>query len=218
VVLLAAVTIALLPEAKEAGKERMVSVEVSPVNVGTTVVLPPEPPVSTPAPVVVIPAPVPLAAASAPIAVVKSAPAQASPSPVPAPVAVPVPSTPVVAKPTVAPVVTPAPVVVPAVAPAAVKSMQPASAPVAANASLAKPTREVVSFTAKGETWVEVTEISGKVLVRRHLNAGETVGVSGVPPLAVVVGRADQTEVTVRGQKFDHIAKSAGNVARFEVK
>jgi cytoskeleton protein RodZ len=103
-------------------------------------------------------------------------------------------------------------------APAAAKPMTPASAPVAANANLAKPTREVLSFTAKGETWVEVTETSGKVLVRRHLNTGETVGVYGVPPLAVVVGRADQTEVTVRGQKFDHIAKSAGNVARFEVK
>jgi cytoskeleton protein RodZ len=222
VVLLAAVTIALLPDAKEAGKERMVSVEVSPVNVGTTVVLPPETSVSSSVPVVVAPVPVaapapaaptPVPAASTPVAVTKPAPVQVSPNPAPA-----APTAPVVTKSTVAPVVSPVTAVVPVAAPAAAKPMTPASAPVPANANLAKPTREVLSFTAKGETWVEVTETSGKVLVRRHLNAGETVGVYGVPPLAVVVGRADQTEVTVRGQKFDHIAKSAGNVARFEVK
>jgi cytoskeleton protein RodZ len=92
VVLLAAVTIALLPEAKEAGKERIVSVEVSPVNVGTTVVLPPEIPVSSPAPVVVTPAPVPIVVASAPVAAAKPAPVQAAPNPVPAPAPAPAPA------------------------------------------------------------------------------------------------------------------------------
>jgi cytoskeleton protein RodZ len=51
------------------------------------------------------------------------------------------------------------------------------------------------------------------------LSQGETAGASGALPLSVIVGRADVTEVEVRGKPFSLDAvTSKDNVARFEVK
>jgi cytoskeleton protein RodZ len=76
----------------------------------------------------------------------------------------------------------------------------------------------IIVFNAKGESWVEVTDAKGVVVLRRTLTAGEAVGASGALPLAAVVGRADATQVQVRGRLFDLSAVSRDNVARFEVK
>ena len=75
-----------------------------------------------------------------------------------------------------------------------------------------------MTFYAKGESWVEVTDAKGTVVLRRTLTAGEVAGASGVLPLAAVVGKADLTQVQVRGQAFDLNAVARDNVARFEVK
>lgn len=77
---------------------------------------------------------------------------------------------------------------------------------------------DIVTFRAKGESWVEVTDAKGSVLLRRTLTAGERAGASGALPLAAVVGRADAVQVQVRGQALDLIAVARDNVARFEVK
>lgn len=76
----------------------------------------------------------------------------------------------------------------------------------------------IIVFKAKGESWVEVTDAKGVVVMRRTLAAGEEVGASGVLPLATVVGRVDATQVQVRGKPFDLGPVSRDNVARFEVK
>lgn len=76
----------------------------------------------------------------------------------------------------------------------------------------------IVTFMAKGESWVEVTDAKGVVVLRRTLTAGEVAGASGVLPMAAVVGRADATQVQVRGKAFDLNAVARDNVARFEVK
>jgi len=76
----------------------------------------------------------------------------------------------------------------------------------------------IVTFSAKGESWVEVTDARGTVVLRRTLTAGEVAGASGVLPLAAVVGKADLTQVQVRGKAFDLNAVARDNVARFEVK
>ncbi|SFU28617.1 cytoskeleton protein RodZ [Polaromonas sp. YR568] len=76
----------------------------------------------------------------------------------------------------------------------------------------------IVTFQAKGESWVEVTDAKGTVVLRRTLTAGEVAAASGVLPLAAVVGRADATQVQVRGKAFDLNAVARDNVARFEVK
>jgi cytoskeleton protein RodZ len=79
-------------------------------------------------------------------------------------------------------------------------------------------TSGIVVFKAQALAWVEVVDAGGVVQVRRNMAAGETVGVSGVLPLSVVVGRSDTTQVQVRGQAFDLLSIARDNVARFEVK
>ncbi len=76
----------------------------------------------------------------------------------------------------------------------------------------------LVVLRAKGTSWVEVTDGNGVIQVRKTLAAGEAVGASGVLPLSVVVGRADNTEVQVRGKDYDLSRIVKDNVARFEVK
>ncbi len=73
-------------------------------------------------------------------------------------------------------------------------------------------------FRVRGSSWVEVIDATGVVQLRRMLRQGETVGVSGLAPLSVVVGRADLTEVQAYGKPFDLSAIARDNVARFEVK
>lgn len=76
----------------------------------------------------------------------------------------------------------------------------------------------IVVFKARGESWVEVTDARGEVALRRTLARGETVGASGALPLNVVIGRANVTDVLVRGKTFDSSSVAKDNVARFEVK
>lgn len=94
------------------------------------------------------------------------------------------------------------------------------SAPVAAPEPVASAAGDVLVLTAaRGESWITVSEAGGKVLLRRLVASGETVRLSGSLPLSVVVGRASNVDVLVRGKAFDlaPLARSGG-VARFEVK
>lgn len=107
----------------------------------------------------------------------------------------------------------PAPVVAATVLP-------PAGASSAMNAPV-KPkvsTTGIIVFTTRGESWVEVTDARGAIQISRMIGVGDVVGVSGALPLSVVVGRADVTDVQVRGKPFSLDAVSKGNVAHFEVK
>lgn len=76
----------------------------------------------------------------------------------------------------------------------------------------------VLVFKARGESWIQVREATGAVVLKRNLVPNETISVSGTLPLAVVIGRADATEVFVRGKPFELGPVSRENVARFEVK
>jgi cytoskeleton protein RodZ len=76
----------------------------------------------------------------------------------------------------------------------------------------------VIVFSTKGPSWIQVTDARGTVALKKELAAGETVGVSGVLPLNVVVGRVDVTTVEVRGKLKDLAPLAQNNVARFEVK
>lgn len=79
-------------------------------------------------------------------------------------------------------------------------------------------TSGLVVLKAKGTSWVEVTDGSGVVQVRKTLEAGEAISASGTLPLSVVVGRVDNTEVQVRGKGYDLSRIAKDNVAKFEVK
>lgn len=76
----------------------------------------------------------------------------------------------------------------------------------------------VVVFKARGSTWVEVVDAAGSIQLRKTLAEGDTVGISGALPLAVVIGRADLIAVEVRGKVMDLAPFSKNNIARFEVK
>jgi cytoskeleton protein RodZ len=85
----------------------------------------------------------------------------------------------------------------------------------AANPSL--PVDSIVVFRASAETWVEVKNATGNTVFKKLLIAGEAAGASGALPLTVIVGRADVTQVEVRGKPLDLTAIAKSNVARFEV-
>ena len=87
-----------------------------------------------------------------------------------------------------------------------------------ANAAVTDLAAGIVVFRASGVSWVEVTDARGQVVLRRTLNAGEAASALGVLPLTAVVGRADVTQVQVRGKALDLMSFAKDNVARFEVK
>lgn len=103
--------------------------------------------------------------------------------------------------------------VIPARDAAALSAVAPVTGGVAASSI-----SPLVSFRATGGSWVKVTDAKGAVVLNRTLGAGEGIEVSGNLPLSVVIGRADMTQVQVRGQAFDLSTVSKNNVARFEVK
>lgn len=90
----------------------------------------------------------------------------------------------------------------------------PLAVPAAATADPAAPLR----LSAQQSAWVQVTGASGRVLLQRHLQAGEEVGFAHDLPLQVVIGRADAVQVAVRGQALDLAAHSRNNVARLQVR
>ncbi len=100
--------------------------------------------------------------------------------------------------------------------PAPGASAAQAAAPVAPAAS--PESDALMVFTAKGESWVQVTDAKGVALVRRTLQANERVTATGTLPLSVVVGRIDVVDVQLRGQTMDLRSIAKTNVARFEVK
>ena len=67
-------------------------------------------------------------------------------------------------------------------------------------------------------SWIEVNAARGQPLVSRLMNAGETAGFDGVPPLRLRVGNAAGTQVVFRGQPTDLKAFTRDNVARLELR
>jgi len=97
--------------------------------------------------------------------------------------------------------------------PVATSSTAP-QAPVAAPASNAT----VLQIEAREESWAEVTNGTGTVVLQRLLQAGERVEFSAAPPYAVVLGKASAVQVSLRGRAFDAKSIARNDVARFEAK
>jgi cytoskeleton protein RodZ len=106
--------------------------------------------------------------------------------------------------------------------PMAVRPEAGASAPLAAAvpdaASGAVDPRSILVFRTRGESWVQVTDATGSTVLRRLMQAGESAGATGTPPLSVVIGSVNATEVQLRGKPYNLAPVSRDNVARFEVK
>lgn len=119
-----------------------------------------------------------------------------------------------------APATTPAVQVPAAAAPAAgVPGDVPADAAAATPATQAAQTPGgVLVMKASAQSWVQVKDANGRVVLQKTLAAGESVGAEGALPLSVIVGNASGTEVRVRGELLEVAKTTRDNVARFEVK
>ncbi len=91
----------------------------------------------------------------------------------------------------------------------------PAPAP---DAGAAPASGAVLSLVASQESWAEVVNGTGTVVLQRLLQAGERVEFSAAPPYTVVLGNAGVVQVALRGRAFNAAAIARNNVARFEAR
>ncbi len=102
-------------------------------------------------------------------------------------------------------------------APAVIGGSASSSAALAQRGSDAQ-SQAILLLRAKQQSWVKVADAKGVVVLQKNLDAGASESVSGSLPLSVIIGRADATEVSVRGKSFPLAPVTRNNVARFEVK
>lgn len=103
--------------------------------------------------------------------------------------------------------------------PAAPAADAPAEGAAATSAATAGQTPGgVLVMKANAQSWVQVKDSSGRVVLQKTLAAGESIGAEGALPLSVIVGNASGTEVRVRGELLEVAKTTRDNVARFEVK
>lgn len=86
-----------------------------------------------------------------------------------------------------------------------------ASAPAAAASG-------AVVLRTSAESWVEVRDAAGGVLLSRMLVPGEAVGLDGAMPIKLKIGNAVGTRVILRGAVVDLAQYTRDNVARLELK
>lgn len=120
-----------------------------------------------------------------------------------------------------------APVFVPApVMPAAVPQLEVAQTAAAAEPpaplqppAVAAPAAGMVrlEFQFEGESWIEVRDTHGKILVSRQFAAGTQHGVEGEPPFKLVVGNASKVRLSRDGQPVDLLPHTKVTVARLSL-
>lgn len=140
----------------------------------------------------------PATAPAAPAATTPAAPVH-TPAPVAAAPATPAPNAPATPAPTVT-----APVVAATPAPTA-----EAAVPAAGDGQVQ------LQFTA--DCWAQVTDGRGKVLFSGLKHKGDSVSVSGKPPLAVRLGVARAAQVSYNGQPVDIAPFTSGETARLKL-
>ena len=96
-----------------------------------------------------------------------------------------------------------------------------AAAPVVvpeAPAAATPPGGAVLQIEARDESWAEVVNGTGTVVLQRLLQRGERVEFSAAPPYAVTIGKASAVQVKLRGRAYDVASVARNDVARFDAK
>ena len=75
----------------------------------------------------------------------------------------------------------------------------------------------VLKFRFKGESWVEIRDAKGRVLLSKLNPPGSEAEVSGRPPFNVVVGNAPEVQLFYNDHEFDLEPHTKVAVARFTV-
>lgn len=76
----------------------------------------------------------------------------------------------------------------------------------------------VLAVRTSGESWVEVQDGRGQMLLSRTVQPGEAVGLDGALPLRLTIGNAAATQLVFRGQPVDLAASTRDNVARLQLR
>lgn len=87
----------------------------------------------------------------------------------------------------------------------------------AATAPHAASPEHVLSLSARGDSWIEVTDASGKTLESGILHAGDTRSYRSATALSVTLGNASAVDVRSDGKPLSLDAYRHANVARFKV-
>jgi cytoskeleton protein RodZ len=74
-----------------------------------------------------------------------------------------------------------------------------------------------LKFRFRGESWVEVRDAQGRIVLSRLNAAGSEAEVAGRPPLTVVVGNAPEVQVLSDDRNFPLEPHTKVAVARFTV-
>ena len=102
-------------------------------------------------------------------------------------------------------------VVVPPVQPSAVPLSKPVVKPVATNNASEQP---LIRLTFDADSWVEITDKNGKLLLSQLNHPGNEQGISGSPPFSLVIGNSKSVHLYYKGQAIDLAPHTKTNVAR----
>lgn len=94
----------------------------------------------------------------------------------------------------------------------------PDPAAAASDAAVSPPVAGVLQLRTNAESWIEVRNGTGQVVLQRLVLPGETLGLDGALPFKLKIGNAAATQLVFRGQPVDLAASTRDNVARLELK
>jgi cytoskeleton protein RodZ len=81
----------------------------------------------------------------------------------------------------------------------------------------AAPTSDQLLLHLSGDSWVDISDSTGKQLVYKLLKSGTTVELIGIAPFRVIVGNVLAAKMQLNGQPLDLTPHTKGNVARFTI-
>ena len=85
-------------------------------------------------------------------------------------------------------------------------------------APLAATVNGLLQLRATAQSWVEVLDARGQLLLSRVILPGETIGLDGPLPLKVRIGNSAGTQLMFRGEPVELTSFTRENVAKLELK
>lgn len=99
-----------------------------------------------------------------------------------------------------------------------VASTNPHNAGAAGSAANAATAKNPLVISASEDSWLEIKQADGKIIVSRIVQAGSSEVVDIDQPVSIVIGNAAGVKVTFRGKPVDVTSGNSSNVARLNLK
>ncbi len=102
---------------------------------------------------------------------------------------------------------------------AQVDTVRPAPVPPVAGSTgtAGAATSDLLALRTNAESWVEVQDSRGQMLLSRIVQPGESIGLDGSLPLRLTIGNASATLLHFRGRPVDLAANTRDNVAHLQL-